>query len=304
MIRGKSNSLYFDYYQRKKEVVTKTIHKDFKKDFDVAYDYLGKINIVYRNIDQQLVLTTLSEDIENSIIIEELTNEIYYLNFIVTDVLNIFYLEESGKKNIFNIVHLMIEEDKVHRNIVDRIVSYNIVQPIQVRRYKDDLIIFYYYDNIICLKVLSDKSGQWEKSVTLTDNSKKLYLDSKIISNEVHLVYSIFEEDQFYINYESFLIEEDYVIDGREVKISDLGNHTDPILIKEGVKLNITWKETNTLYGISSDDNGESWGEIKEYPQVKRLDMVKYKYINKSNYLNQDIDYSYGSTDPIKFIGF
>lgn len=138
----------------------------------------------------------------------------------------------------------------------------------------------------------------------MTDNSKKLYLDSKIISNEVHLVYSIFEEDQFYINYENFLIEEDYVIDGREVKISDLGNHTDPILIKDEAKLNIVWKETNTLNGISSHDSGRTWSEIKEYSQVKRLDIVKYKYINKSNYLNQDVDYSYGSTDPIKFIGF
>lgn len=149
VIRGKSNSLYLDYYQQKKEVVTKTLHKDFKKDFDVAYDYLGNINIVYRNIDQQLVLTTLSEDIENSIIIEEITNEIYYLNFIVTNVLNIFYLEESGKNNIFNIVHLMIEGDKIIKNIVDSNVNYNIVQPIQIRRFKEDLIIFYYYDNII-----------------------------------------------------------------------------------------------------------------------------------------------------------
>lgn len=304
LVRAKGKKIYLDHYMRGKDTVYKTIEEDYGKDFDVAYDYLGNKNIIYKNIENQLVLTTLGSDDANSIIVEESLANIYYLNIIVTDVLNIFYVEASEWKNVLNIVHLIIEGDKVIRNVIDTTENYEIVKPIQIRERDGNLMVFYYFQNIICLKMFNEGTGNWEKSITLTDNQSKLYLDTKISSDEIHLVYANLKDDQFYINYEKFSLEGDYIIKEKEMKISGYGNHTEPLLIRQNAILYIVWKETNVLHSISSDDNGETWGNIKEFPQVKRLDVVKYKYLNKSNLESSEIDYGYGSTDPIEFIGF
>lgn len=304
LVRAKKNQLNLDHYQMEKNVKHTVIQEDCNKDFDVSYDYLGNINIVYKNIENQLILTTLTNEGDHSIIIEELRSKIYYLNLIATDVLNIFYLEETGRRNILNIVHLIIEGDKVIRNIVDTIENYIIVSPIKIRKFNGNLVVFYYFKNIICVKMYDKENNLWEKSITLTDNRNKLYLDTTVISNEVHLAYSIFQNDQFYINYERFLVEDDYTIKEKEIKISDYGNHTEPILIRQKSKLFIVWRETNRLLSTFSDDNGNTWHETREFPETKKMDIVKYKYITKSNILSGEIDYSYGSTDPIKFIGF
>ena len=304
LIRTKNKQLILDQYEKEEDVKHKIIQEDCNKDFDVSYDYLSNINIVYRNIENKLVLTTLDNSVGNSIIIEELHNKIYYLNLVATDILNIFYVEETDKNNILNIVHLTIEGDKVARNIVDTIVNFKIVSPIQIRHYKEDLIIFYYFRNMICLKVLDNKTGLWEHPITLTDNRNKFYLDTKIISDEIHLCYSVFEDDNFYIKYERYIIENDYIVKQKEEKISGNGNHTDPLLIRYESRIYIVWKETNRLLSTFSNDNGETWNEVREFDQVKTMDIVKYKYLTKANLQNREIDHSYGSTDPIEFIGF
>lgn len=303
LIRAKERKIYLDHYIRNKELIHKTIEEDYEKDFDVAYDYLGNKNIIYRNTENQLVLTILSNDGKNSIIVEESLPNIYYLNIIATDLLNIFYLEESQSRNVLKLVHLTIEGDKVTRNVIDTTENYEIIKPIQIREYQGNLMIFYYFQNIICLKIFNQERGNWEKSITLTDNQSKLYLDTKIISDEIHLVYSKLKDDQFYINYDKFYIEGDYIMKEKEMKISAYGNHTEPLLIRYNSKIYIIWKETNVLHSISSDDRGKTWGNIKEHSQVKKLDIVKYKYLSKSNLQSGEIDYIYGSTDPIEFIG-
>lgn len=304
LIRGKKNDMYVDHYQRDKETSHKIIHEDYNQDFDAAYDYLGNKVIVYKNTENQLLLTSLKNEEEDSIIVGELENNIYYLNIIVNDLINIFYVEESSRRNMLNVVHIVIEGDKVIRNVIDSTENDEIIKPIQIREFEGKLFVFYYFRNIICLKMFNQKNREWEKSITLTDNRDKLYLDMKIISDEIHLVYSINKDNQFFINYEVFSMGEDYLIKNREIKISGIGNHTDPLLIRQKGMLYIVWKDTNKLYSCASDDDGHTWGKLREFPKVKRLDVVKYKYLNKSNLQIVDIDYTYGSTDPIKFIGF
>lgn len=304
LVRGKANKMYLDHYEKKKDTIHKTIHEDYETDFDVTYDYLGNKIIVYINTENQLMLTDLDREGNSSIILENLQTRVYYLNIIATDVLNIFYVEETDKINILNIVHLMIEGDKVIRNVIDSTVNHDMIKPIQIREFDENLMVFYYFKNIICLKLFNRELREWEKSVTLTDNRDRLYLDTKIVSNQIHLVYSINKDDQFYINYDRFVIEDEYIVKEKEVKISGMGNHSEPILIRQKAKLYIVWKETNTLYSIFSEDNGQTWGIIKEFSKVKRLDMVKYKYLSRANLQSREIDYVYGSTDPIEFIGF
>lgn len=304
LIRGKGNKMHLDHYQRNKDTIHNIIQQDYQRDFDVTYDYLGDKVIVYMNTEDQLILTTLKQDGTHSIIVEELENAIHYLNIIATDVLNIFYVEETDRRNTLNIVHIMIEGDKVIRNVIDRTENYEIIKPIQIREFEGELMVFYYFKNIICVKMFNQNIGAWEKSITLTDNRDKLYLDTKIIANEIHLVYANHKEDQFYINYEQFIIDDDYIVKEKEIKISGYGNHTEPLLIRQKAKLYIVWKETNILQSISSEDNGETWGTVKSFSKVKGLDIVKYKYLNKSNLQSREIDAAYGSTDPIQFIGF
>lgn len=304
LVRVKANKMYLDHYRKKKETIHKIVHEDYDLDFDATYDYLGNKIVVYVNTDNQLILTDLNKEDKESIILENLSNRIYYLNIIASDVLNIFYVEETGRLNNLNIIHLMIEGDKVSRNVINSTLNHEIIRPIQVREYDGNLIVFYYFKNIICMKMFNRDLGEWEKSITLTDNREKLYLDTKLVSNQVHLAYSINKDNQFYINYEKFSIEDEYIAKEKEVKISGMGNHTEPILIRQKGRLYIIWKETNTLYSCYSEDNGKTWVNPKGFPKVKALDMVKYKYLSKSNLQSREIDNVYGSTDPIQFIGF
>ena len=304
LIRTKKNQLFLDHYHKEEDVRHKILEEDCNKDFYVSYDYLGNMNIVYRNTENKLILNTLINKESHSIVVEELHNNIYYLNLVATDILNVFYVEESDKKNLLYIVHLTIEGDKVVKNIVDTIVNYNLVMPIQIRHYRENLIVFYYFRNVICLKVLDCKKGLWEHPVTLTDNRNKLYLDTKIIGDEIHLSYSIFKDDNFYINYEKFSIDDNYIVKKKEIKISSNGNHTNPLLIRYKSRIYIVWRESNRILSTYSNDKGHTWTDIREFNDVKKMDIVKYKYLTKGNMKNREIDYSYGSTDPIEFIGF
>lgn len=304
LLRAKKKDILLDHYQQNKETSHRVIREDYNREFDATYDYLGNKVIVYKNRENELLLAYLKEDSISTIVIEELKSNIYYLNIIVTDRINIFYVEETVRRNMLNIVHMAIEGDKVTRNVIDSTENYKIIKPIQIREHESNLLVFYYFRNIICLKIFNQKNREWEKSLTLTDDRDKLYLDTKIISDEIQLVYSINRDEQFYINYEIFSIEDDYIIKDKEIKISGLGNHTEPILIKQKKSLYIVWKETNTLFSCVSVDEGHTWSKPREFSKVKRLDVVKYKYLNKSNLPSSEIDYVYGSTDPIEFIGF
>ena len=232
---------------------------------------------------------------------------IYELNLIVReDDKNIFYMEASKEdKKIYYINHIIFNKGKIEKNVVDKIAAYNFINPLKVILEEDNIYIAYYFKNQICLKEYNLTNRTWSPSFTLTDNKNKLYLDMAVIGNNLHLVYSLYKDDNFNIKHEKCYIKKDDIIKEKEEELSGVGNHTDPILIYHLNKLWVVWKSTNQFLSTVSEDNGDSFTGNYTWRQSPSVDWVKYKYISDVREKGTRIDYSYGSYYPeIKFIGF
>lgn len=275
--------------------------QDVNREFDIALDNLDKVHLVYLDREQNLIL----DDGKDKKILKKINTPIYELNtLIVRDSIHVFYQQRSEKENILDIKHLIYEEGNVIENLVDQVKNFIIINPFKVINDNDNLILTYYYENQICMKVFDNRTKDWSPSFTLTDNKNKLYIDMMKVENNIHLVYAYFENELFSIQYESFYIKYGQVIKDKKMAISGKGNNTDPILLLYDSKIWVVWKESNKLLSSFSYD-GDRWDDIYSWEDTKRLDMVKYKYLNNYGYENIIIDNSYGSIYPeIKFIGF
>lgn len=283
----------------------KTLARDSIEDFDACFNH-DELNLVYKNDKKELMIQSLKDD-KTEVIMDNLDNMIYELNLIIKeDEKNIFYMEASKEdKKIYYINHIIFDKGKNEKNIVDKIETYNFINPLKVILDEDNIYVAYYFKNQICLKEYNLTSKIWSPSFTLTDNKNKLYLDMAIIGNNLHLVYSVYKDDNFNIKYEKFYIKKDDIIKEREQNLSGVGNHTDPILIYHLSKLWVVWKSTNQFLSTLSEDNGDTFIESYTWRQSPSADLVKYKYISDIIERGNKIDYSYGSYYPeIKFIGF
>ncbi len=287
------------------ELDEKTLVTDSVGDFDVAFNH-NDIFLIYSNDKRELKLVSIKDN-KTELISSDLNNTIYELNLIINNNKKyIFYIEGSEEgENIYNVKQIIYNEGNEDNFIVDKIATYNFISPLKVILENNSICIAYYFKNQICFKEFNTVNGIWSPSFTLTDNRNKLYLDMILISNNLHLVYSEYKDENFSTKYEKFYIKRGNIIKEKEEELTGYGNHTDPILIYHLNKLWVVWKGTNQFMSRVSEDNGDSFSEVYTWKESNTVDLVKYKYITNTVEKGIKIDYSYGSYHPeIKFIGF
>jgi len=271
-----------------------------EKYFDICL--VGtKIKIIYLNTKGKLIL---KED-NNIIEIKSILNSIYELNIIqAKDQYHIFYLEKTEIENRLKLNHIIYRDNSFIEKVVDTLDVYNIINPLKVIQDNNNIILTYYFRNQICMKIYDINKESWSPSFTLTDNKDKFYLDMIKIGRNIHIVYAYYEHQQFSICYEEFYMEDDVVYKNKNAIISGKGNNTDPVILYYDERIWVVWKDNNKLMSTFSYD-GHNWGDIYYWDTTKKLDMVKYKYLNNYQYENIVMDNIYGSINPeIKFIGF
>lgn len=308
IVRKSKNELFIEYINKSTNIFKKEkLISEPIIEFDIENDQLDGINILFINDKHDLVLSRLIENIyETKTILSSIKTRIFELTLInIESIQNIFYMQESDKKQFIKIYHIHIEDGKQITSIVDEVETYQIINPLRIIKDDKNLILAYYYRNQICLKVYNTITKIWSPSITLTNNKNKLYLDIMKVGGRIHLVYSDFSDDLFTVRYERFLIDNDYIIKEAEFNLSASGNYTDPILIYHHKKIWVIWKDTNQLISIYSEDGGKIWSSVYQWKNSKKMDIVKYKYLTNTVDHSFKIDYSYGSIKPdIKFIGF
>jgi len=308
LARFKNNSIYIEFIKEKTNIFqTFEVIPNCIDEFDIDLDINNNINILYLNNIHDLILTKLhNKEVADKIILKGIKKRIFYITLInENDNHNLFYMQETEHGQIYTIHHINIEGDSQTEFIVDEIELYQIINPIRVIKEGKFLLLSYYYKNQICIKEFDSINKIWSHTITLTDNQNKLYLDMMMFSNMLHLVYANYVNDNFVIKYERFNFDNDNIIREKEIKLSNSGNNTDPILVKLGETIWVIWKNANHLVSIYSTNNGDTWSDIYQWSETKKMDIVKYKYL--TNILDErfKIEYSYGAiSKDIKFLGF
>lgn len=302
--RIKNEIIRYTYAKNSTDFIQDRIVLDSLGEFDLNFSSEGLI-LVYNN-KNKLILRNLYTNKSHEI--EEFKRNIYELQLLILDEkIHIIYLEKvEGDQASFYIKHILVDENfNVEKQLVDKIKSSSFVSPIKAFISDDKIYISYYYLNHICIKSFDTSTNLWSASMILTDNSNKLYLDLNIKDNRIHLVYSIFNEENFLVKYNRFKIDNDNFIMEKELDVSDYGNNTDPLIIIYEEKLWITWRDSNILVSKFSSDQGDSFSELIRWEESRLSHNVKYKYITENKKRKNIVDYVYGSFYPeLRFMGF
>lgn len=303
---GNISSYYFE--REKNKVREKKISEGILKDYDVSIDDKDNIFIVFQDKNYHLVLMVIEKENTKKIILtEEPIPEVFNLNIkILNNKPHIFYcvLLEDLK---YRIIHHYYNGKDWTTNIVEDIKVNQILNPVKILKDKEGLKLIYYNkkktEEIYC-KNFSFKRWKWENSVKLTENPTiKLYLDSLIIGEDLHLVYCQYEKN-LVVKYERYNCNNNIIIKEIDMELSNRENIRWPILIYYEGSLWVVWVEYENIISRFSLDNGNTWSPIYLWQGIKNKDIVLYKYItNKKN--RNLLNNSFGTIgNNINFVGF
>lgn len=314
MFQWNSGNIYSYYFNlANKQTDRRIIAENTLEEFDVTVDSEDNIYLVYQDQSFNLILLELKENrIKRTVITEEPLPVMYNLNIMMggENIHIIYEVPLHDIENIYRICHQYKKEDKWITNIVDDIKVKKILNPIQLIKNKDTIMIGYYdlfnTEEEVCVKSFSLKEGKWDRKIQLTKDQKpKLYIDMIVLNEKIHLVYSEYYEGNLKIRYERFSLSEN--IANMEVRedISNIENCSHPTLVYFEDKLWVEWIEYDNITSRFSADEGDTWGSIYQWKESKGKEVVRYKY---KRYFNTDrhiLNFSFGKIYPeISFIGF
>lgn len=309
-IRAIKEEIIMEHFNYEDENSRKeTITQEGKDDFDVLIGYDGKLHLIYQDKSNNLKLTLIEDsEIREISLTEDSLPNIYELNiFNIGDIINIIYLILlSEEEKSYRIYHHYLKDEKWNTNVIEDINVVDFLNPIKILNGKDNTMLTYYNKNQICIKELTYENFTWKDSVVMLDtDSKKIYLDMIMYNQSIHLVYSLFRNDNLVVKYESYIYKDNLIFKDRNQFISNEGNGSNPTLIVYMGVLWIVWNESNRILSRFSEDNGETWSKIYFWKESNTSDIVRYKYLSKKAEENTKFEYSFGSISPeIKFIGF
>ncbi|QQY80394.1 hypothetical protein EDD65_10233 [Keratinibaculum paraultunense] len=279
-------------------------------DFDVSIDKENTIFVLYQDMSFNLILTVLKEDqIENIKLTKEAIPETYNLNIIVKDdSMHIFYcISLTKNSNIYRIYHHYYNGNCWNTNIVDEINSGAVLNPFKIVECDKGLIIAYHdkqENNNVYLNFFNIINKKWGKKLKIVDsNQGLLYLDMLLKDNKLHIVYCQYDEN-LVVKYERFIINDKIIKDISEILSNEEGIMY-PTLVYYEDKLWAVWLEYENIMSRYSKDNGTTWSPIYLWEDSRQKKIVRYKYIDKSSYNEDILNYSFGSIKPhVEFIGF
>ncbi|RKD32723.1 hypothetical protein [Thermohalobacter berrensis] len=310
---GNIELIFFD--KKIKQVRKRNIDTNCNMEFDGLIDEKNNIYMVYVKKDGKLVLLTRIEgQWDKKAILEDNEKDLFYVNAVVHgDEIHTFYCKQIEDSNIYGIYHYYFKNNEWFIKEVDKIEKGEILNPIQVIKEEDKLILGYYniVDGIeqIFIKEYDLEKENWANSIQLTSNfDKKLYLDILAENKEVlHLVYSKYKNGNLTINYEKHRL---YNNKTRKIKrgiLSNPANCSFPTLAIYNNKLWTIWTEYDYVISRYSSDMGKSWSPLYRWKNTKENIFLRYKFSTNDEKIKGKFkfNYSYGLGHPnITFTGF
>ncbi len=302
---------YFDCNSDKVE--KKEITNNLLGEYDVAIKNDDSIYLIYQGIDRHLYLFVINNGESEVVRITEVpVSNVYNLSLILDgEEIHIFYniLANEEKRN-YNIYHHHFANEDWNTTVVADTNVLNILNPINLI-YNMGILYIVFYDLVdteeIFIKSYDTVKQIWNDKIRLTyDSNTKLYLDTLLENNTMHLTYSRYVGGNLEIVYSKFNIEGNNFNKVKESILSNRENGSYPTLVKYQDKLWVIWVEYDSLLSCYSTDNGDNWRGIYLWRETKSVDFVRYKYttsIMKS--INKKLNYSFGKIYPeITFLGF
>ena len=314
IFQSKDRKIIYDYYNNiTKDTIEKKITSDALEEYDIAIGEDGYIYLVYQNNYRDLFLTIISEEEIDSICLTvEPIPYVYDLTLILDGgEIHIFYnilLSEKDKK--YRLYHHYYDNYNWYTNTIDEIKVSKILNFFNIDYLEDEIAIIYYdFSNVenIYMKKFINGDGKWSDRIKITNNDEeKLYMDSILVNNILHLTYSQYIEKNLVIKYERFNIYGDEVVMEKEMALSNVENCSYPTFVYFENKLWLIWLEYENILSRYSEDGGENWSPIYLWRESKEVDTVRYKYCEYLDEKNKkNFNYYFGKIYPeISFIGF
>ncbi|WP_077366885.1 hypothetical protein [Anaerosalibacter sp. Marseille-P3206] len=302
------------YFNRFEEEIEKVeIANNVLEEYDVAIRSDDCIYLIYQGNDKHLYLSNIfKEEKEITQITESPIPHVYNLQLLLDgDDIHIFYdiLIDEGNK-VYRIYHHHYNNNHWNTNIVEDTRVLNILNPINIICENEKIYIIFYdlvENEEIFVKTYDIFEQIWSNKTRLTyDTSSKLYLDTLLENNILHLTYSKYIDGNFGISYINFDISNNSFHKKVESIMSNIENCSHPILIKYLDKLWIIWLEYESIFSRYSTDDGSKWSNIYQWRESKHIDFVRYKYAEyPTKDSNKKLNYSFGKVYPdISFLGF
>lgn len=315
-VEWKDGKIHLMHFNRTiEEIERKEILKDVIEGYDVIIGRDNIIYIIHQGIDNHLYLSYIQDgDVLVTCITESPITITYNLKLLlVGDEIHIFYQLLIDKLNkVYRIFHTTYGNNCWNVEMVQDIKVKDVLNPINVFKQEEKIYIVF-YDLVeteeLFIKIYDNIKHIWSEKIRLTnDYCMKLYLDTLLDEDYLHIVYSKYIEGNFGISYTKYNIRD---IELKSIKyenkiLSNVENGYYPTLIKYGSRIWVTWLEYDNLISRYSLDNGENWGSIYLWKESKHVDFVRYKYCEnapKDDY--RKLNYSFGKLYPdITFMGF
>ena len=295
------------------EMEKNEIVNDILEEYDVAIRNDDYIYLVYQGKDNHLYLSTIFKENNEVIqITKSPISNVFNLNMLLdSDEIHIFYeILIDGENKTYRIYHHHYCNNHWNTNIVEEIKVLNMLNPINIISDMGKLFIAF-YDIIeteeIFIKIYDIAEQTWLDKTRLTyDSGSKLYLDTLLEKDTLHLTYSRYIEGNLAIVYEKFEIGNNNFNRVKKSLLSNIENGFNPTLVKYQDKLWVIWLEYESILSRYSMDNGEEWSNIYLWKESKYIDFVRYKYSEfPIKDANKKLNYSFGKVHPdISFLGF
>lgn len=307
IIKKNKNNLNLEELTRNLDSKTQeVIAEDLFKEYDMALDIPNNIYVLYQNLEKHLILKVFTSDKSQEIILTPSPiGEVIDLNIkAINKNLHIIYITKNLKEKSYIINHHYYDGSNWYDFIIEEITTEEVLNPIKVLQRDEDISIIYYKNKEeIKLKKFTSFDKHWGSEIPLIySKNNKLFLDSIIIEDVLHLVYCEYIETNMVVKYARFQYKEGDANNIQEQIISNEGSPSYPNLIYFNKDLWITWVELNKIYSRYSKDQGVNWHNLYSWDHKEFL---RYKYISLIRDDNVVLDYSFGSIKQvIKLLGF
>ncbi len=307
--------IIFNFFDKSKgKYENNTVVDGATMEFDCLIDKGEIYLILQKNNGQLLLMTRKDASWDTSELSKENQPEVYNLNIVNNKTLHIIYCVSSYEnKSVYRMYHHYLDNNEWKTQQVVDIRVKSILNPFQIIKTKDEIIVgFYDFHEIeeqIFIKKFDAENRLWKNAIRLTSGDwEKLYLDVFMQKpNIIHLTYSEFYEGNLIVKYEKYKLSDQKAIKVLEEKISNPTNCSHPTFIWMKERLWVCWTEHDQVSSCYSMDEGLTWSNPYLWKESKSINFFRHKF--ETNDENIKAYYSFNNAfgkgyPEYSFIGF
>lgn len=325
LINTSQNNLYNIFLDEKKEIKCISskqnkwadyyvISQNSSSDMDITIDTSDNIhlfNVEDSNKVNYFIFNKQKWRLKTSFNLTAEGEKIFYpICTYHSNQINLFYYEKNSVSSLCKLKHVVFEKNKAKENLIFQASYHRFINPFKVFTVNNNMIFLFTSlvndKDEIFIKKFDSQKEEWLPPMQITNTGvSKLYLDGLLDnSNNIHILWSNYTEDDLTINYIKYNLEENNVFIEPQ-KLSESLNCSFPHITLYNSKVIVVWYQFEHLVTTTSYDFGDTWSEVKPIAKSKRINFKRYRFrTNYNEYSNFIGDTLFGTLYPaIQFLG-